>query len=105
MNPIVAQLATEIEKTLKESGQLNLMSGLAKELSVRSQKALKSRVISATSLSEEQKNKIKKKIDMTDIEFIIDENILGGLIIEVDGKRQDFSLKRKVNLVKNNILE
>ncbi len=103
MNPLILQLATEIEKTLEESGQLNLMSDLAEELFARSQKALKSRVISATLLSDDQQNKIKDKLNNHEIEFVIDEAILGGLVVESGGKLQDFSLRNKLNTVKMSI--
>ena len=39
MNPIISQLATEIEKSLEEVGQKQLMSELALELSKRSVKS------------------------------------------------------------------
>jgi len=82
MNPIISQLATEIEKSLEEVGQKQLMSELALELSKRSVKS---------------SNKLKTE----EIVYLTDPTIIGGLIVEQDGKRQDMSLRRKVNLVKN----
>ncbi|KKQ89415.1 MAG: hypothetical protein UT11_C0026G0007 [Berkelbacteria bacterium GW2011_GWA2_38_9] len=104
MNPIISQLATEIEKSLEEVGQKQLMSELALELSKRSVKSSKTRVISAFELTIDQRQKISTKLKTEEIVYLTDPTIIGGLIVEQDGKRQDMSLKRKVNLVKNTII-
>lgn len=101
MNPIVSQLATEIENTLFEAGQKNLMPELALELSKRSVKSSKTRVISAFELTADQKQKLSTKLKTEEILYLVDPLIISGLIVEQDGKRQDLSLRRKVNLVKN----
>lgn len=100
MNPIISQLATEIEKILNEAGQKSLMPELALELSKRSVKSLKTRVISAFELSADQKLKLSARLKIEEILYLVDPSIIGGLIVEQDGKRQDLSLRRKVNLVK-----
>lgn len=100
MNPLIAQLATEIESTLTEAGQKNLMSELVLELSKRSVKCSKTRVISAFELIADQKQKLSAKLKTEEILYLVDPSIIGGLIVEQDGKRQDLSLRRKVNLVK-----
>lgn len=101
MNPIISQLATEIESTLTEAGQKNLMPELALELSKRAVKSSKTRVISAFELTADQKQKLSTKLKTEEILYLVDPLIIGGLIVEQEGKRQDLSLRRKVNLVKN----
>lgn len=100
MNPLISQLATEIENTLEEAGQTNLMPELALELSRRSEKSAKIRVISATELTTDQKQKISERLKTQEIDYLVDPSIIGGLIVEQRGKRQDLSLRRKVNMVK-----
>lgn len=101
MNALISQLATEIEDTLKNVGQANLLADLANELAKRSEKNSKTRVVSASPLNDQLKAKISAKLQTEQIDFAIDESLIGGLIIEQQGKRQDLSLRRKVNLVKN----
>lgn len=101
MNALISQLATEIEDTLENASQANLMADLADELARRSKKNSKTRVISASPLNDQLKARVSAKLQIEQIEFTVDQSIIGGLIIEQQGKRQDMSLRRKVNLVKN----
>lgn len=61
------------------------------------------KVISATSLSEIQKKKIEKKVleassyDRLDVSYTTDEAILGGLILQMDDRVVDSSIRTKLD--------
>lgn len=62
-------------------------------------------VTSAVELTESEKNKLKHKLEaMTKgqvmIHYVIDPSLLGGLIVEVDGKVMDGSLRHRLSEVK-----
>lgn len=63
------------------------------------------RVYTAVPLSDAQKSKIKEKLEkrlgsQVIIKTVIDENILGGVKIELDGKVIDGSIKRQLHDIK-----
>lgn len=63
------------------------------------------RVTSAVELSESEKNALKKKLEKISghtviIEYIVDGSILGGLIVEMDGKVMDSSIQKHLKDVK-----
>ncbi len=69
-------------------------------------KILNAKVTSAVALTEEEKAKLKEKLEKASghtmiIDYIVDESILGGLIVETDGKIMDSSLKRHLKDVKD----
>ncbi len=69
---------------------------------------IKVKLISAIEISELQQNKIEKKLTETlksnfYIEKIIDESILGGLIIHIKDKVYDDSLKSKLSKIEHNL--
>ena len=56
-------------------------------------------------LSEDEKNRLVSKLEKTsgknvNAEFVVDQSILGGIIVETDGKILDGSLKYKLKDVK-----
>lgn len=67
------------------------------------------RVTSALELTKEEKQTLKEKLEKKSghnmiIEYIVDEGILGGLIVEVDGKIMDSSLKKHLKDIKDVII-
>ena len=63
------------------------------------------RVISAIELTQSQKDELKAKLKQkcnrnVTLECYNDETLLGGLIIEIDGKQIDASLKSRLKDVK-----
>ncbi len=64
------------------------------------------KVISAVELTEAQKTALKEKLEKTSahkmvIDYRVDKSIIGGLIIEIDGKIMDSSLKKHLRDVKD----
>ena len=63
-------------------------------------------VRSAVPLSEDQKLRLKEKLErlskkQVSMKFEIDEDLLGGVVIEMDGKVLDGSLRHRLNEVKD----
>ena len=72
-------------------------------------KIVNATVTSAVELKEDEKQKLKEKLEKTSghkvvMEYIVDDSILGGLIVEIDGKIIDTSLKKHLKEVKDVIL-
>ena len=68
-------------------------------------KSLTAKIISAVELSDDEKERIVNKI--TEVkncsvcaEYVIDESIIGGIIIEIDGSVIDSSIKTRLSAVK-----
>ena len=64
------------------------------------------KVTSAVELTKEEKAKLSEKLEKSSgkkmvIEYVVDESILGGLIVETDGKIMDSSLKKHLKDVKD----
>ena len=64
------------------------------------------KVTSAVELTEAEKTTLKEKLEKTSgktmmIDYIVDKSIIGGLIIETDGKIMDSSLKKQLGDVKD----
>lgn len=63
------------------------------------------KVTSAVELTDSEKQKLKDKLESTynrkvNIEYFIDESLLGGLVVDMDGKIIDASLRRRLREVK-----
>ena len=63
------------------------------------------KVTSAVQLTDEEKQKLKNKLESVyrgevNIEYFIDETLIGGLIVDVDGKIMDGSLRSRLHDVK-----
>lgn len=63
------------------------------------------KVTSAIELTDAEKQKLSEKLETVyksrvDVEYFIDANLLGGLIVEVDGKILDGSLRQRLREVK-----
>ena len=64
------------------------------------------RIVSAVELSEDEKMALKNKLEEISghtilLECTVDKSILGGLIVEIDGKIADASLQRHLKDVKD----
>jgi F-type H+-transporting ATPase subunit delta len=64
------------------------------------------KVTSALELTENEKALLKEKLEKTSghkmiIDYVIDESILGGFIVEADGKVMDASLKKHLKEIKD----
>lgn len=62
-------------------------------------------VRSAVELTDDEKQNLKAKLEhvnngVVNIDYIIDESLLGGLIVEIDGKIMDGSLRHRLREVK-----
>lgn len=96
-------------KVLCENGKMRTVTGcidefikLAREFSNRAVAT----VYSAVELSGEQKNSICKKLEKLtaksiDPIYIIDESLIGGIKVEVDGKTFDSSIKHRLGEIKD----
>lgn len=63
-------------------------------------------VTSAAPLNDDEKASLKEKLEKMSghkvvIEYIVDKSIIGGLIVEIDGKIMDSSLKKHLKDVKD----
>lgn len=63
------------------------------------------KVTSAAALTEEEQLKLKNKLELTyhckvNLECSVDAALLGGLIVEMDGKVMDGSLRHRLRMVK-----
>lgn len=92
------KLSDIIIRKLEAGGSLDQLPALAERLRQEAGRRLVvSRVISAVELGEDQKQKLRDSLDTTEIEFVLDPSILGGLIIEHEGKRTDLSWVKRIN--------
>ena len=62
-------------------------------------------VTSAVELTQEEKQKLKTKLESTtngvvNINYLIDETLLGGVVVEINGKIMDGSLRHRLREVK-----
>ncbi len=76
----------------------------------RSKRVSNASVKSAVSLSEKEKSAIKEKLEKisghtVNLNCVVDEGVLGGLIIELDGKIIDSSLKRQLKDIEGVIIK
>lgn len=99
-------------KLLCENGRIRDLYGcideyerLTRELSNRAV----ANVVSAIALSDEQKKKICQKLETLtgkgiDATYTVDESLIGGMKIEIEGKTYDGSIKRRLSDVKDVII-
>ncbi len=96
-------------KILCERGYLRSFSEMAKtyrELMEMAEKVSTAKVTSAVELTEEEKNaliqKLEKRCGNTVVaEYRIDSSLLGGIVIEIDGKVMDASLRSRLSDMKD----
>ena len=64
------------------------------------------KVTSAVELTAEEKQKLMKKLESlcngrVNAEYVIDTSLIGGLVVEIDGKIFDGSLRHRLRKVKD----
>ena len=70
-----------------------------------SERVFAAKVTSAVALTEEERKKLIEKLEATykarvQAEYFVDATLLGGLIVEIDGKIMDGSLRHRLHRVK-----
>ena len=96
---------------LIEKGRIVLFPSCVKEyekLLDAKMKVITARVISAIPLKEEEKQALKEKLEnkyssKVELQCEVDEQILGGIIIEIDGNVLDGSLRFRLQEIKEEI--
>lgn len=96
-------------KLLCEKGhiaQYSLCAKVFNELFSFSNKVSQALVTSAVELDDDEKQKLIKKLEKmcghtVELDLVVDKSILGGMIIEMDGKIIDASMRRHINDVKD----
>ncbi len=96
-------------KLLCEKGHIIFYKECATEfekLVAFSNKISKAKVTSAVELTDEEKEALLEKLEIrcghtVELEYSVDSTILGGMVIEEDGKIIDASLKRRLSEVKD----
>lgn len=91
-----------------ERGRMASFSETAKEYAAlleASEHIVSAKVTSAVELDKEQKQKLVDKLESVcggkvNAEYFVDESLIGGLIIEADGKVMDGSLRHRLQDVK-----
>ena len=95
-------------KLLCEKGHIHSLEACIKEyrkLLELSERILTAKVISAVELTNEQQVKLKEKLEQQSgnaviLDCSVDASLMGGLIIEMDGKVMDGSLRHRLKEVK-----
>ena len=96
-------------KLLCEHGHIRIVLACTKafeELSQTLQNRTTAQIISAVPLDEEQRRALCRKVEALtgkgiDAVYAVDASLLGGVVIEVEGKTYDGSLKRRLHDVKD----
>lgn len=96
-------------KLLCEKGRLSCFEEACAEYASLfdvSQRVIHARVISAVPLTDQEKESIIQKLEKTHkgkvlAEYTVDPDILGGVIVEIDGKILDGSLRHRLRDVKD----
>jgi F-type H+-transporting ATPase subunit delta len=95
-------------KLLCEKGRVNCFSDAVQEyqnLLNASKRVSNAKVISAVALSDEEKEKLGQKLKAISnttvkMEYVVDASLLGGVIVEIDGKVLDGSIKNRLRDIK-----
>lgn len=95
-------------KLLTETNRIeHLISSIEeyKALLNASEKVYSAKVTSAQELSEEEKSNLIKKLSKVkggriEAEYLVDEKLIGGVIVEIEGTVMDGSLRRRLQQVK-----
>ncbi len=98
---------------MNKHGRTGLLWALARSFNLRRQAALnqvETVVTSAVELSAEQRDEVtalarEKSGKEPLVRFEVDESLLGGLVVQVGDWRYDASLRRKLGLVREQLLE
>ena len=104
----IPQNALSFLKLLCEKGRIRCYDVAIKEyldLLDDFQHTSRAKVTSAVELTAQEKSKLTQKLTSVyggkvDIEYVIDKDIIGGLVVEIDGKIMDGSLRHRLREVK-----
>ena len=96
-------------KLLCEKGRIRSLAGCTEEYKklLDIQNSISTAYVkSAVELTEEEKEKLKDKLEVQSghaviLECSVDESLMGGLVVEIDGKVIDASLKSRLYEVKD----
>ena len=96
-------------KLLCEKGYIRSFQGCVTEYNAlydASQKIAVAKVISAVPLTDKEKDSLKQKLEKISgcsvhMECSADESLMGGLVVEIDGKVIDGTLRRRLHEVKD----
>ena len=94
---------------LCEKGRIECFSEAVEEYNAlldASERVSNVRVTSANELTDEEKEKLKSKLESVckgevRIEYFTDASLIGGLIVDIDGKIMDGSLRQRLREVKD----
>lgn len=95
-------------KILCERGRINAFADCVKEyrkLLDAANKVSVAKVKSPVALTEDEKERLKSKLEKINgnsvvLDCSIDESLMGGIVVEIDGKIVDGSLRRRLHEVK-----
>ena len=95
-------------KLLCEKGRISCFNDSLKEYTAlydESKKISNAKVVSAVELNEEEKKKVCEKLEnmlktTVEIEYATDPSLLGGILIETEGKVLDGSLRTRLHDIK-----
>lgn len=111
-------VAGKIEETVKnfcflllEKGRLPNLGAIAsayRTMLDQLEGLVRSELITAVELSKDRQDKIKSQLESQTgkklaMEFSVDQSIIGGIILKVDDKALDGSLRAQINILKDNI--
>lgn len=104
----VPEYVLSLVQLLCEQGNIRAIEGCAleyEELWNAAQGLSTARVVSAVALTEEEKRQLEQKLSAKTgkkvrLECFVDESLLGGLVVTLDGKVMDGSLKHRLNEVR-----
>lgn len=98
MSSFADSLAELILSRLTEAEALDELNPLIARLQLAAdQRNKKPRVISAVELTEAQQADLKAGLEADEIEFVVDPEVLGGIVLEHEGRRTDLSWRRRVS--------
>ncbi len=98
---------------LNDAGRLSIINKIAEEYNEiynKSRGIVKPKIISAVELKSEQKEKIENKLSQKinkkiEAEYLVNKEIIGGIIIEIEDKTIDFSLKTKFDNMQKELIK
>lgn len=104
----VPEYVLSLVQLLCEQGNIRAIEGCWQEYDAlwnAAQGLATARVVSAVALTEEEKRRLEQKLSAKTgkkvrLECSVDETLLGGLVVTMDGKVMDGSLKHRLNEVR-----
>lgn len=97
MADLITELTNLIVSRLEAAQALDQLGALAGRLQQEAERRSRpTRVVSAASLSIEQQATIRESLELGEVEFVVDPQILGGLILEHEGRRTDLSWRKRL---------